>query len=256
VFWLTDVAADRIMAPPVNELRRQLGLAPIRHITSRWWHARDRVIGLFPSWFASPQSDWPSQAVVTGFPLYDERGVTATPVEVERFLLAGSPPIVFLAGSANRQGHAFFEAAVRACRRLKRRGVLLSRFPEQLPSTMDHDVQHFDYVPLSELLPRAAALVHHGGIGTMAQGLAAGVPQLVMPMTFDQPDNAIRLTRLGAGRWLTPRAFTETAVARELALLIGSREVAARCHDLARRLQGQDAVGQTCDLIEEVGRRN
>lgn len=255
VFWATDLAADRVMAPAANELRTRLGLPPVRHITSAWWHSPTRVIGLFPDWFAAPQPDWPPQTVLTGFPLYDERGATATMPEVGRFLDDGSPPIVFAAGSGNRQGRRFFETAVDACRQLQRRGVLLSRFAEQIPTGMGDAVRHFDYVPLSEILPRAAALVHHGGIGTMAQGLAAGVPQLVMPMTFDQPDNASRLARLGAGRALSPQAFTGPAVAHELASLMASPEVAQRCRGFAARLQASDAVARTCDLIEEVGGR-
>ena len=103
--------------------------------------------------------------------------------------------MVFVAGSGNRQATRFFSAAVEACHRLGCRGMLLTRYAEQCPQRLPPGVRHFDYAPLSHVLPRAAALVHHGGIGTAAQGLASGRPQLVMPMTFDQPDNASRLVR-------------------------------------------------------------
>ena len=99
-------------------------------------------------------------------------------------------------------------------------------------------------------LPRAAALVHHGGIGTLAQALRAGCPQLVMPMAFDQPDNAVRLERLGVGRYLRPSRFTGVAAARELEALLGSEEVARACRDIASRFEGIDPVTRTCELIE------
>ena len=253
LFWLIDLAADRVMAPAANQLRRELGLAPVRHITSRWWHSPQRVIGLFPDWFAPPQPDWPAQTVLTGFPLFDERAATVAPEAVEGFLDAGDPPIVFAAGSGNRQAARFFAAGADACQRLGRRGLLLTRYPQQLPAALPHGIRSFDYIPFSQVLPRAAALVHHGGIGTAAQGLAAGRPQLVMPMTFDQPDNASRLARLGVARVLRPATFTGPAVARELGALLEEADVARTCEQVAEHFRGVDPITRTCDLIEETG---
>lgn len=252
---LADRFADRVMAPATNRFRAEHSLAPVRHIVSQWWHSPQRVIGLFPDWFAPPQPDWPSQAVLTGFPLFDERGTSDVPAGLDAFLAeaeaAGDPPIVFSPGSGNRQAARFFGAAAEACERLGRRGLLLTRYAEQLPSPLPAQVRHFDYVPFSTVLPRAAALVHHGGIGTAAQALAAGRPHLVMPMTFDQPDNAVRLARLGVGRTLRPARFTGPAVARELDALLGSTDVERRCAEIAGRFEGADPVTRTCELIED-----
>ena len=251
---LGDRFLDLELAPPLNRFRAELGLAPVRHIASRWWHSPQRAIGLFPEWFAAPQADWPARTALTGFPLYDERGVAPVSPGLEAFLTAaeaaGDPPVVFAPGSANRQAGRFFAAAADACRRLGRRGVLLTRYPEQLPERLPDGVRHAEYAPFSEVLPRAAALVHHGGIGTAAQALAAGRPQLVMPMAFDQPDNAARLVRLGVARMLPPARFSGARVARQLAALLGSDVVANRCAELARRCDASDSIGRTCDLIE------
>ncbi|MCY4660368.1 MAG: glycosyltransferase [Acidobacteria bacterium] len=255
---ISDRLADRVLAPPVNRFRRELGLSPVRQIVSRWWHSPQRVVGLFPDWFAAPQRDWPPQVTLTGFPLYDERGATAVPPDLDAFLneacAADDPPIVFAPGSGNQQARAFFAAACEACRRLGRRGVLLTRYTGHLPAPLPPGVMHADYAPFSAVLPRAAALVHHGGIGTAAQALAAGRPQLVMPMTFDQPDNAARLQRLGVGRWLPPYRFRGAAVARELRALLESAAVVRRCAEVARRFDGSDPVGRTCQVIEGCGR--
>ena len=131
---------------------------------------------LFPEWFAPPQPDWPNNLVQTGFPLWDERTDAGLAPEVKEFLDAGEPPIVFTPGSANIFGKRFFGAAIEACQRLGHRGILLTRFPEQIPDRLPSGVRHFDYIPFSLLPPKAAALVHHGGIGTTAQALAAGSP--------------------------------------------------------------------------------
>src|SRR5205085_2067897 len=103
--------------------------------------------------------------------------------------------------------------------------------PASLPAT----VRHFAYVPFSQVFPRAAAVVHHGGIGTTAQALAAGIPQVIMPMGYDQPDNAERLVRLGVGAPLPPRRFTGARLAALLGKLLGP-DVRERCRALAERL--------------------
>ena len=114
---------------------------------------------------------------------------------------------------------------------------------------------HFDYVPFSQVLPRAAALVHHGGIGTCAQGLAAGVPQMVMPLAHDQPDNADRLRRLGVSRTVMPKRFHGPALAATLDDLLRCERTAKACRDVAERFRGADPLGETCRLIEEVAGR-
>src|SRR5262249_29005603 len=159
----------------------ELGLAPVRDVFRGWLHSPQLVLGLFPKWFGSIQPDWPRHTELVGFPLYDERDATPLPAELDAFLAAGPPPVAFTPGSANLHGRPFFEAASAACTRLGRRGLLLTRHPEQLPERLPEGVRHVAYAPFGLLLPKVGALVHHGGIGTSAQGMAAGVPQLVMP---------------------------------------------------------------------------
>jgi UDP:flavonoid glycosyltransferase YjiC (YdhE family) len=252
-YWLADaLIIERILTRGLNAFRAEVGLPPVRDLMGGWWHSPQRVLGLFPDWYAPPQPDWPPQVRLTGFPLYDESELHDVPPDLAAFLDAGEPPVVFTPGSAMRHGHQFFAEAVAACRQLGRRGLLLTRFPEHLPPQLPEGVLHVSYVPFSRVLPRAAALVHHGGIGTTSQGLAAGVPQLVMPMAHDQPDNAARLTRLGVARSLPPRAFRAPAVARSLDSLLTSAEVAARCRDYAGRIRASRPLDQACRLIEAL----
>jgi UDP:flavonoid glycosyltransferase YjiC (YdhE family) len=245
---------DRLAGPPVNALRTELGLPPARGILRDWWNSPQRVIGLFPGWFAAPQADWPPQTRLTGFPLYDERGVTTLDPALLRFLDEGQaePPIAFTFGSAMWHARELLETSAQACALLGRRGILLTRHSEQVPAELPPGVIHVGFAPFSELLPRCAAIVHHGGIGTSSQGLAAGVPHLVMPHAYDQPDNAARLVRLGVAHKLEPRQFHAKRVARELEDLLSSSAVAARCREVAGRFVGVDSIGSTCDWIERL----
>lgn len=248
--WFLDPAAW----PETNRFRAELGLPPGRKITS-WWNSPECVLCLFPEWFAPRQPDWPAQVVLTQFPLWDEDTVQSPQPELEEFLAAGPPPIVFTPGSANLQAWSFFQAAVEACRLLDRRGLLLSRFPEQVPTDLPASVRHFTYVPFTRLLPKTAALVHHGGIGTTAQGLRAGLPQLVMPLAHDQPDNATRLRRLGVGAALAPSAFRGPAVARELRQLLTAPAVRQACDQAAARFRGVDPLTEACAAVERLASR-
>jgi UDP:flavonoid glycosyltransferase YjiC (YdhE family) len=244
---------DALIAPQLNAFRAEVGLDPVKGVLRGYWHSPRRVIGLFPEWFAEPQADWPPQVRLTGFPLFDEPDLSPVTEELEAFLCAGEPPVAFTPGSAMWQGRRFFEASVDACVRTGHRGLLLTRHTDHLPARLPPGVIHVHYAPFSRLLPRCAALVHHGGIGSSAQGLAAGVPQLVTPFAHDQPDNAERLRRLGVARVLPPQRYTGPRIAAALRGLTGSAAVAQACQDVAGRFAGHDAIGQTCELIEALG---
>jgi UDP:flavonoid glycosyltransferase YjiC (YdhE family) len=158
---------------------------------------------------------------------------------------------VFTPGSANRHAAQFFHAAIDATGRTRRRALLVTSYRDHLPASLPEHAHHVPYASFATLFRRAAAVVHHGGIGTCAHALAAGVPQLVMPMGFDQPDNALRITRAGVGEMILPGRFTASRVAAALDRLLSGDDVAARCRRWRDRIDATDAVRQACDLIEE-----
>jgi len=243
---------DRLLAPETNSFRAELGLSPVSRFFDRWFHSPQLIIGFFPEWFAPPPPDWPANVRLTGFPLWDESELRQLSPELEDFLEAGDPPLVFTAGSAMAQGKDFFRVSVEVCHRSGRRGLLLTQFPEQLPPRLRDGVRHFDYLPFSVVLPRAAAFVHHGGIGTTAQALAAGVPQLVVPLAHDQPDNAVRVRRLGVGDFILPKAYQAPTVSKSLNRLLGSSAVIESCRRRAADVAASAALEQACRLIEEL----
>jgi rhamnosyltransferase subunit B len=249
-------AADRWIIDPLlvgetNAFRAELGLAPVRRLFNGWIHSPQLTIGLFPDWFAPPPPDWPPNVVLTGFPLWDAGALRSSSADLEEFLAAGEPPVIFTAGTAMTQAARFFQVSAEACRTGRRRGIFLTQFPEQLPSPLPEGVRHFDYVPFSAVLPRAAALVHHGGIGTLAQAIAAGIPQLVVPSTHDQPDNAVRLRALGVGDFLLPRAYTAANLIARLDRL-AAPAVRKACQDRAASVDGPQALEAACGLIERL----
>lgn len=236
--------------PTLNDLRRRLDLAPVRRLR-HWWNSPTRLLLMFPDWYTAPQADWPAQAVQVGFPLVDRLGDNAgLTSRVTDFLAAGPAPLVFTYGSAMRRGQPFFRTACDLCRRTGQRGILLAPQAGQVPADLPAGVIHVPYAPLSALLPRARALIHHGGIGTVAQALAAGVPLLVVPVAFDHFDEGLRLRRLGLGAMLGRRRFTAARAARVLQRLLTSEAVATACAGARARMTREDGVAAACDAIE------
>jgi len=253
LFWrLAGRALGGIAQPGLDEERARLGLPPLRQSLLDWWSSPERVIGLFPEWFAPRQPDWPESTVLTGFPLFDASSDQPAGDDLMEWITAEEPPIVWTAGSAQHHAADFFAAAVDASRRLGRRALLVSPAPETVPSPLPAGMLHRAYVPFGAVFPRAVAAVHHGGVGTMAQAFAAAVPQLVVPWAHDQYDNGARVERLGLGATLPAPRFRPDRATDALARLLGSRKIHAACRAAAERMRSADPVATTCDLIEAL----
>ncbi len=212
---------DLFALPKVRRICEANGVKPPRSLWREWWDSPDGVLALFPEWFAKPQPDWPTNLLQWTFPLEDLATEQALKPELQAFLAGGERPVVFTPGSANVQASRFFAVAAEAVHRIGCRAVFVTRDPGQVPPNLPASILTVEYAPFSTLLKHASAFVHHGGIGTLSQGFAAGVPQLVMFMAHDQPDNADRLERLGAGIGLSVRQFIPGRVMNTLQRLLG-----------------------------------
>lgn len=243
---------DKMLGPPINDFRKFHGLPPVRGILRDWWNSPDLVIGMFPDWFAHPEADWPKQTKLTGFGLWDEKSLGGMPQELYDFLNAGELPVVFTPGSAMWQAEKFFNACIDACERLNRRGILLTRHRDHLPASLPKSVRHFEYAPFSQLLPSVAALVHHGGIGTSAQAMAAGVRQVVTPMAHDQIDNAARMEKLGVAKVIPVKQLTGARLAKALKAMFDNREFYVRAHWVSEWFVHEQPLVQTAKLIEQL----
>ncbi|QIF00869.1 glycosyltransferase [Roseimicrobium sp. ORNL1] len=248
--------ADFKLAPVLKNLCRDIGVTPPPRPLPHWMHSPDANLALFPSWFAAPQPDWPVHTTQTGFPLEDLKGQYPLPDALLAWLAAGDKPVLLSPGSGNAQAREFFHEGLEACRLAGMRALIGTRYPEQLPSPLPEFAQHFDYLPFGELLPHVSVLVHHGGIGTLSQALATGVPQLLMPMGHDQPDNAARLEKLGASATVYPKNFKAVTIASALKNLAENDRVAAACRTAAAKCYEARPAAIAVQVLESVVRRD
>jgi rhamnosyltransferase subunit B len=119
------------------------------------------------------------------------------------------------------------------------------------PDRLSKDIIAIDYVPYSQIFPHACAIVHQGGIGTTAQALRAGRPTLIMPYSYDQPDNAARVKRLGTSRTIERKHYTAAIVAKELKALLENPNYAIKAAEIGRLVRMENGVSVACDAIED-----
>ena len=238
---------------PIHQLRAELGLPkrsgnPI--IDDKF--SPYLVLAMFSSVLTKPQPDWAANTIITGFTFYDgNRSEPDLTPELQQFLDADDPPLVFTLGSA-AVGNAgnFYQESIQAATELNRRAVLLigGNTP---PDNLSRDIIAVNYAPYSQVFSRACAIVHQGGIGTTAQALRAGRPTLIMPYTYDQPDNAARVQRLGTSRTINRKHYTASRVAKEVSELLENPSYAAKATEIGRLIQAEDGVRVACDAIEK-----
>jgi rhamnosyltransferase subunit B len=255
-FRLLDWAViDRELKRPLNEFRASLGLAPVERLFRTWVHSPQCVIGFFPDWFAAAQPDCPPHMHLVGFPLWDsDEDDAQLSSEARHFLNAGEPPLIFTPGSAAASMQRYFQESVAAVCKLGLRAMLITNFPGQVPSGLPSTIKPFGYLPFSQVLPHAALVVYHGGIGTLAQTIKAGIPHLVVPNSHDQFDNAWRIEQLGLGRTIGQARYRAANAANAIEAIIDDDGLRRRCHECAARIDSKAAVTRACELVEELGR--
>ena len=260
IYRLAD-RQTRLWMQPYDRLRAQLGLPDGGNVLFAEAHSRLLNLALFSSLLGPPQPDWPPGTVATGFPFFDQS--LAPDPALEDFLSAGPAPIVFTLGSsAVMDPGDFFRVSAEAARNLGRRALLLgailppqrgvSPMPPVPSRPLSDDVFAAGYGSYARLFPRAAAIVHQGGVGTTAEALRASRPMLVVPYGADQPDNAARVVRLGVGRTLTRGQYQRARVTLALRQLLEGRQYARRAEELGAAIRAERGAAVACDAIEAV----
>jgi len=247
---------SRNWSQPIYDLRHELGLPKGENPLFDAKHSPFLVLALFSRTLALPQKDWPPNTIITGFCFYDsDAGNAALPPNLEAFLNAGPPPVVFTLGSAAvLAAGRFYEFSARAAIRLGIRAVLLigNDKRNQLRQPLPDTICVAEYAPYSALFSRAAMVVHQGGVGTTAQCLRAGKPMLIMPFSHDQPDNGRRMQRLKVARVIQRGNYTPVRVARKLKAMLAEPLYARRAEMVARRLEQEDGLKSACDALEKL----
>lgn len=251
----------RHWARPIDSLRRDLGLPPAdAHPLFEGQFSADGVLALFSPLFGAPQPDHPPHTRIVGFAFHDREGGVPAVLDdaLQRYLASGPPPVVFTQGtSAVHDAEAFVRESLAAVRVLGIRAVIVldaeraARWAPDAPA----GVHVSGYVPYARLFPQACLVVHHGGIGTTAQALRSGRPQLVVPHLVDQPDNAARVVRMGVGRTLARRQYRAGRLVATLGAMLEDAALECRAAQVGAAV-AQELGAETAAriILERLGR--
>jgi rhamnosyltransferase subunit B len=257
--------------PIYNEHRKRFGLPPIQNDLEYLWDrltfkkndAKYRLnvpleIALLPEWFCEPIDIKLKGIKFAGFPFYISECQTENQI-VDNFIKTYGKPIVFTPGTAVEDVDAFCSQIIPICRKLGSPGIFASKHGKAgfdlLEQVDDVPLLYLEQADLHDLLPKSRCLIHHGGIGTMAQAIKAGIPQIIRPRMYDQPANAIRVMMYGLGGSVAPASYDADTVAR---ILLHIEQNPKHCEYLqyySNLVLHEDGVANCCAHIEEYLKR-
>ncbi len=257
VAWIA-VSPSQVMAAPIaahvygtelatdfDRIREGFGLSPMTD-----WHAwfthSTAEFGLWPAWFDRAGYRSPPRMTLTGFPLGDERTPGDLPARPY------SSQTILATGGTGRMLHPdYYPQLIAAAVRSGLPTLLVVRHRDLLPPKLPSNITWYPRLSFPHVMPRVAAIVHHGGIGTCIRGLAAGTPQVLLPDGVDRPDNAARLAHLGLARVVGAPDWDPDAIAAQIVAAGEDAEYRSRAMDVTggKRANG---VAETADRLEAL----
>jgi sterol 3beta-glucosyltransferase len=255
--------------PFVNEFRRRHGLPPDTGVAFYRTLRRGPLLGAYSPRVIPPPPDWPENAHVTGYWFSDAQQVWTPsaradrtpsaqadwtpPAELESFLAAGEPPVYVGFGSmSGRSPERFTEITLQALAESGRRGLLLTGWGGLQERPVPESVFVLDSAPHNWLFPRMAAVVHHGGAGTTAEGLRAGVPMVILPFIVDQLFWGKRVQALGVGPPPIPiKKLTAGRLARAIREAVTNPVISQRAAALGKAIRSEDGLARAVELLQQ-----
>jgi MGT family glycosyltransferase len=237
----------------INRARRSRGLAPQRQAFIEQSLSPAGAVVLCSGAYELVAPDWPESVAMTGFVRFDQPAALGMPDDVAAFLADGPPPVVVTLGaSSSLDPGTFWDDAVDVVDELGVRAVfLVARDEHRVGRLADRDGV-WAYVPLSEVLPHARAVVHHGGFGTMVETIHAGIPSVVVPRAFDQLHHGDRLRALGVGTTIAWHRVTRARLKAALQEVLASDTMRANATALAASLAAESGAQRAGDAVEAL----
>jgi UDP:flavonoid glycosyltransferase YjiC (YdhE family) len=246
-----------MLRPLVNDCRREvLDLPPLS--AAYYWRvdspsARVPILyGYSPSVIPRPP-DWGDTQRIAGYWFLDGARNYQPPAELIHFLESGPPPVYVGFGSmVDHEREEIMRVVIEALGQAGQRAILLGGWSDLGSADMPDFILRVNYVPHDWLFPRVASVVHHGGAGTTAAGLRAGVPTVVVPFFGDQPFWAWRVHELGAGpRWIPRKKLTAGKLAAAIQQAVNDPAIIQRAEELGQRIRAEDGIGTGVRLVEQ-----
>jgi UDP:flavonoid glycosyltransferase YjiC (YdhE family) len=250
VMWQGFRSADKVSRRQVLNLPAAPVWGPYN---SPHFSGMPTLYGFSPAVLPTPP-DWGADVHITGYWFLDSASDWTPPLDLVDFLQAGPKPVYIGFGSmSSRKPEETANLVIDAMEQCDQRAVLLSGWGGLHKTDLPDSILMVDSVPHTWLFPHMAAVVHHGGVGTTAAGLRAGVPSLVIPFFGDQPFWGKRVASLGVGPDPIPRKkLTSKRLARAIHEAVTDTQFQQRAADLGAKIQAEDGVARGVEIIQQL----
>jgi UDP:flavonoid glycosyltransferase YjiC (YdhE family) len=240
--------------PFVNAFRQTLELPP--YSATQFYRAlrSTPMLGAYSPAIIPRPMDWPESHHITGTFFLDQQDDWQPPRELTAFLAGGDPPVYVGFGSmAGRSPQRLAGLTLNALALSGRRGVLVTGWGGLRPELVPNNVFVLDSAPHAWLFPRMAAVVHHGGAGTTAEGLRAGVPTVIVPFAFDQSFWGARIKSLGLGPEPIPQnKLTAVRLAAAISTAVSDPLIMQRARATGAAIRAEDGVHNAVQIIQQT----
>jgi len=255
-WFLGGMFLRQIVDKPVNQLRRTFHVPPRSNLMwtgnlSPWFTALAVSSALVPR-----PDDWPEYVRMTGFCFWDGSVDWQFPETLKAFLHGGKPVVAVTAGTVAPDERALFapyyQTSIESILACGAQALVINASENNVFPEQREDVLHVSFAPFSVVFPACAAVIHHGGIGTIAQCLRAGVPSLVVPGGMDQPFNAAQVVQRKAGVWIPRKRYTARRAEKALKALLCTPAYQEQARKIQAQIMQEDGVAALCAAVEQV----
>jgi len=228
---------------PLNQTRVDCGQPALRHYKDLFEIVADWNILLFSDWFAQRQQGWPSNIIDGDFLLNEDPSPAPLSTEITQFLNAGTSPVMVTLGTGNVHGAQHFKSVVEALEQLGLRAILISNNEENFPDQLNSNCLCLNHVAQFRSLIQCCSLViHHGGLGTMAETVLCAVPQLIIASNGEEIYNLAQITSINIGSGITSDIANVDVLVEKIRSILMSSSISKGCEQASARMKNRSSA--------------
>jgi rhamnosyltransferase subunit B len=255
-WFVGGMVLRQIVDKPINRVRHEFHVPPRSNLM--WTGNLSPLLSALAvsSAFLPRPDNWPESLKMTGFCFWDRPANWQFPESLKAFLHKDKPVVAVTAGSVAPEERALFlpyyQTSIESILASGAQALVINAPESTIIAESQEDVLHLPFAPFSEVFPACAAVIHHGGIGTIGQCLRAGVPSLVVPGGVDQPFNAAQVVQRKAGLWIPRKHYTRKRAVQALRALLTMPTYRKSLQEIRAQILQEDGAATLCTAIEQI----
>ncbi|MFZ6019568.1 MAG: glycosyltransferase, partial [Chloroflexota bacterium] len=255
-YYLGEQMAWQMFRAVINRWRKKtLNIPPLpiggyfRQLGTRQFP----IVNGFSQHVVTRPADWNEHIHITGY-WFPEDKHWQPPSDLSAFIEAGSPPVFIGFGSMPiKDPQKTTDLILEALKETGQRGILHVGWGGLGNQSLPDHVYKIDYAPYDWLFPRMAMVIHHGGSGTTAYGLRAGIPSCSVSFVFDQHYWGERIAALGVGpKPIRYQELTSERLQEAIRFGVGNPQAQQKAAELGQKIRTEKGIKNAVSLFEKI----